>query len=195
VGYVVRNASLRGLAVTMSVGNLAYGGLTVILPVLVLTRLRAGAGLVGALWALQGVATVVAGLTVGRLGSEGRERRLLALGFAVMSVALVLILLPGWTGVVVAMLLAGASVGAVDIAIFSLRQRRTDPAWFGRAISVSMALNFAGMPIGSGLAGPVVARSLTLALVLAAALSAASSVLCVALIPRRDPVRATTGTN
>jgi hypothetical protein len=37
----------------------------------------------------------------------------------------------------------------MDIALFTMRQRRTDPAWIGRAFAVSMALNFVGFPIGA----------------------------------------------
>ena len=37
-----------------------------------------------------------------------------------------------------------SSNGPFDISLFTLRQRRTDPAWFGRAFAVSMSLNFVG---------------------------------------------------
>jgi MFS family permease len=184
--YVVRNVTLRGVAVVMSVGNLAYGMLVVILPVLVITRLHAGAAMVGALWALQGVATVASGLTVGRLGSVGRERRMLMLGSLLVACAFLLVLLPGWTGVLVAMLLFGASIGPIDIALFGLRQRRTDPSWYGRAFAVSMSLNFAGVPIGSAIAGPLVARSITTSMLVAALCAAVSAGLCLALIPRDE---------
>jgi MFS family permease len=184
VRYVVRNRSLRALAVVMSVGNLGFGQLYVIVPVLVLQRFNGGPGLVGALWAIMGVATVLSGVVMGRIGSEGRERRLLAIGFCMVPVGLIAVALPWWAAVVAGMVVCGLSVGPIDIALFSLRQRRTDPAWFGRAFAVSMALNFAGMPIGSGIAGPAVSVSITLALSVAAVLCAAAAVLCL-LIPAR----------
>jgi hypothetical protein len=46
-----------------------------------------------------------------------------------------------------------------------------------------MALNFAGMPVGSGIAGPLVSAGLSVALGVAAALCSAGALLCV-LIPR-----------
>jgi MFS family permease len=190
VRYVVRNRSLRALAIVMSVGNLGYGQLVVILPVLVLQRFHGGAGTVGALWAVQGAAAVASGVIMGRLGSVGRERSLLALGFVVLTVGFAVVALPWWAAVVVGMVACGLSIGPIDIALFSLRQRRTDPAWFGRAFAVSMALNFAGMPLGSGMAGPIVSVSLTLALAVAAALSVVAAVLCVVLIPRDGPASA-----
>jgi MFS family permease len=193
LGYVVRNPTLRGLAVVLSVGNLGYGQLVVILPVLVMSRFGAGAGTVGALWALQGAATVVSGLVVGRLGSERREQRLLSLGFALVAGALLLILLPGWIALVVAMLLVGGSVGPLDIALFSLRQRRTHPALFGRVFAVSMALNFAGMPVGSALAGPLVSHSLTVSLLVAAGFATVATLLCLLLVPRHAPADVVAG--
>ncbi|HXA27924.1 MAG TPA: MFS transporter [Candidatus Angelobacter sp.] len=183
VRYVVRNRSLRALAVVMSIGNLGFGQLYVILPVLVLQRYRGGPGTVGVLWGVMGVATVLSGVVVGRLGSEGRERLMLALGFALLPVGLVAIALPWWAAVIAGLVVCGLAIGPIDIALFSLRQRRTDPAWFGRAFAVSMALNFAGVPIGSGIAGPLVSVSTTLALGVAAGLGAMAAVLCVT-VPR-----------
>lgn len=183
VRYVVHNRSLRALAVVMSVGNLGFGQLYVILPVLVLQRYNGGPGEVGALWAVMGVATVLSGAVTGRLGSLGRERMLLAAGFSLVPVGLVAIALPWWAAVIAGLVVCGLAIGPIDIALFSLRQRRTDPAWFGRAFAVSMALNFAGMPIGSGIAGPLVSVSITLALGVAAGLCALAALLCVT-VPR-----------
>jgi hypothetical protein len=47
------------------------------------------------------------------------------------------------------MAIAGLANGPLDIALFTLRQRRTDPAWMGRAFTISMNLNFSGFPIGA----------------------------------------------
>jgi predicted MFS family arabinose efflux permease len=187
--YVVRNPSLRGLAVVMSVGNLGYGQLYVILPVLVLQRYNGGAAMIGALWAVQGAAAVASGVVMGRLGSERRERRLLALGFLVLPLGFALFAMPWEAALVVGLVVSGVVVGPIDIALFSLRQRRTDPAWFGRAFAVSMALNFAGMPIGSAIAGPLVSVSTGLALGVAAALSFSAALLC-RMIPRDAAVAA-----
>jgi hypothetical protein len=51
-----------------------------------------------------------------------------------------------------------------------MRQRRTDPAWYGRAFAVSMGLNWAGQPIGSAISGPLIHIGLIVAFLVAAAL-------------------------
>ena len=188
--YVVRNRSLRGLALGLSVGNLGYGGLVVLVPVLVSQRMHGGAGTVGALWALQGAGAAVAGLVMGRLGTERRERSLLVggLGMAVVGFGMLLVPLPAL--LIAGMLVFGLSFGPVDVAIFSLRQRRTDPAWFGRAFAVSMALNFAGMPLGAAVSGPLVAHTTSGALAVGAAMCTASMLLILLLVPRVDDAAA-----
>ncbi len=62
------------------------------------------------------------------------------------------------------MFIFGLLNGSTDIALFTVRQRRTDPAWMGRAFAVSMAFNFVGFPIGAAIAGAVVSVSLAAAI-------------------------------
>jgi MFS family permease len=173
--YVLRNETLRGLAAMISVANLANGMLYIGLPVLVLQRFHQGPATVGLLFAVMGVSGLFTTTFFGRLNSEGRERRWLAwpqlaLGAPVLAIAFA----PNLFVVAAALAVAGLLVGPIDIALFTLRQRRTDPAWLGRAFAISMALNFSGVPIGAALAGPLVVRSLTSTLVLAAALTVAA---------------------
>jgi len=85
---------------------------------------------------------------------------------------------------VVAMALFGLAAGPIDLGLFALRQRRTDPRWFGRVFAVSMSLNFAGMPVGSALAGPIVERSIVVALIVAAAISLVGCAAPFLTIPR-----------
>jgi hypothetical protein len=73
------------------------------------------------------------------------------------------------------------------VSAFSLRQRRTARAWFGRAFAVSMALNFSGVPIGSALAGPVLGVSTTFAILVAAALTLVASALLQLKVPASAP--------
>jgi len=77
----------------------------------------------------------------------------------------------------------GVANGPFDVALFTLRQRRTDPAWFGRAFAISMSVNWIGTPIGSALAGPVIAWSLDAALWAAAIVALVSAVFPVVAIP------------
>jgi MFS family permease len=165
VRYVLTNPSLRGLALSIGIFNAASGIFSVAIPVLVFQRLHGGPALVGAVFAIIGATGIVSGFAFGRIGSEGRERSLLAGGLALGAVAaLLLALAPNLVLVALAMAIFGISNGPTDIALFSLRQRRTDPAWMGRAFAVSMSLNFAGIPIGAAVAGPLIAVSLLAAL-------------------------------
>jgi predicted MFS family arabinose efflux permease len=86
------------------------------------------------------------------------------------------------------MLLVGLLVGPMDIALFTVRQRRTDPAWMGRAFSVSMAFNYLGVPIGAAVAGILADRSIESAVVILGIGGAvASAVAAAVLVPREQP--------
>jgi len=182
VRYVVSNPTLRSLAVGLSIGNIGFGMVIVALPVLVF-HLHGNAAVAGALLAVQGAVGVPAALLAGRLRTEGRERRIVA-GCSVLAGAVTLVLLaPSLAALAVAMALLGAVEGPLNVSVFSLRQRRTSPAWFGRAFAISISLNFSGMPLGSALSGPLLNRSLTLAIAIAAALPVLAGLLMLKLIP------------
>ena len=68
--------------------------------------------------------------------------------------------------------------------MFTLRQRRTDPAWLGRAFAVSMSLNFLGYPIGAALGGQIVAASVATAIAVAVVVTTLAAVLAWWYIPR-----------
>jgi predicted MFS family arabinose efflux permease len=185
--YTVRNPTLRGLALTLSLFNLGNGLLLIAVPVLVLGRLHYGPSAVGILWGGMGAAGLVSALVAGRFPSGGRERHMIVVAIAIGTVAIGLLPFAGNIVVVaVAIGLLGLSTGPFDIGLFTLRQRRTDPAWFGRAFAVSMALNSVGNPIGSGLAGPLIGVSLNLALWVAAAAALASAAIPLLMIPGEE---------
>ena len=186
LSYVVRHASLRGLAITLFLANLGFGVIPVGLPVLVLRHLHGSAANVGQIFAVVGLAGLVAGLLVGRVSTEGRERLLIAGCIAIQVPTLVLLAFTSsWAMVFAIAVIAGATGSVINVGIFALRQRRTDPAWFGRAFAVSMSLNFAGVPIGSALSGPLLEHSIALPLLLGAAITALAVVAALVLIPRR----------
>ena len=174
--YVVRNPTLRGLALTLSTYNMSFGILAIALPVLVLSRLHMGPATVGLLWGGLGAAGLVSALVAGGLASRGRERQMMLGAILVSTVALAALPFASSLPVVaIAVVVVGAGNGPFDIGLFTLRQRRTDPAWFGRAFAVSMSINYIGTPIGSALAGPLIGWALNAALwvaVLAALVSA-----------------------
>jgi len=163
------NASLRGIALVVSLMNLGLGILVVAVPVLVLERLHGNPAIVGELWAIYGLASIPSALLFGRLDTEGRERLVMGLSTLVAGMGVALLAVTGsvWMAAS-AMLIPGLANGPFDVAMFSLRQRRTDPAWFGRAFAVSMGLNWGGTPIGSALSGPLIQVGLTVAFLVAA---------------------------
>ena len=67
-----------------------------------------------------------------------------------------------------------------------LRQRRTDPAWTGRAFAVSMSFNYLGFPIGSALAGVIAARSIEAALACSATACLVAATVAIGMIPSRQ---------
>jgi hypothetical protein len=188
--YTWRNATLRGLGISVSTANVANGLFYIGLPVLVLSRLGGGPAEVGQLFALMGVTAAVSVLFVGRVGTEGRERPLLAGAMLLTGVGYGVVLMsPNLVFAALALGVIGLATGPFDVVLFTLRQRRTDPAWLGRAFAVSMSLNFIGFPIGSAIGGAVAPLSLELAFFGAMALTAIAAVLSFALIPvaQREP--------
>jgi MFS family permease len=183
--YVARHPSLRGLALSVSTNNIANGLFYIGLPVLVLTRLGGGPAEVGQLFALSGVTAAVSVLFVGRIGTEGRERELLAGAMLLIAVGYVALLLaPNLIVVAIVMLLIGIATGPFDVVLFTMRQRRTDPAWLGRAFAVSMSLNFIGFPVGSAIGGATAGISLEATFGGAVALSVLAAAITFLAIPK-----------
>ena len=189
--YMVRNPTLRGLALTLSTYNIGNGLIAIAVPVLVLGRLHSTPSVVGLLWGAMGGAGLASALVAGRFSSQGRERQMIVGGIVIGTVAVAMLPFANNLVVVaVAITLLGCSAGPFDIGLFTLRQRRTDPAWFGRAFAVSMAFNSLGNPIGSALAGPLVAWSVNGALWAAVAACLLAAVLPLLTIPARDETAA-----
>jgi MFS family permease len=189
--YVVSHPTLRGLAIALFLGNLGFGVIPVGIPVLVLRHLHGSAATVGQIFAVFGLAGLVAGLLIGRVNTDGWERWLIAGCMAVQVPTLVLLAFANSLSVVFAVAVVEGLAGSViNVGIFALRQRRTDPAWFGRAFAISMSLNFAGAPIGSALSGPLLERSIALPLMLGAAVNTIAVVAAVLLIPGHRPTEA-----
>lgn len=188
--YTWRNASLRGLGISVSTVNIANGLFFIGLPVLVLSRHGGTAAQVGQLFALMGVTAAVSVIVVGRVRTEGRERPLIAGANLLTGFGYVLVLLsPNLLLAALAMALIGLATGPFDVVLFTLRQRRTDPAWLGRAFAVSMSFNFIGFPVGSALGGALAPISLEVAFIGAMILCAIAAGLSFVLIPAQhvDP--------
>ena len=186
--YTWNNRTLRSLAISLSTMNLAGGMVEIVVPGLVLRHLGMGQDTVGYMFGLSGAFGVFSALFAGRMKTEGQERRLIlipALGF-VFSTAILL-----WPGSIVPIALSMAATGLLngplDIAMFTLRQRRTDPAWMGRAFTVSMNLNFSGFPIGAAVTGVILSVwPVETAILFGVAANALGVLLGYVLIPRGD---------
>jgi MFS family permease len=169
IAYVWANRVLRMLAGTMTVFNICGGVLTVAIPFVVLRAVHGGSTTVGLLFAVMGVGGFLAGLVTGHFGTEYREKRLLAWSCAVTALAFLVLALDHRELVLFAMIaVIGIANGPLTVAMFSLRQRSTEPEWFGRAFAVSMNLNFVGSPIGATVAGALLTHSIPLTLIVAA---------------------------
>lgn len=188
--YTWRNPTLRALGFTISIVNLSGGMMTIVAPIVVLDALHAGPVMVGVLFAIQGLFGVVAAFASGRVDSEGRERPMLVLPTLGCGLALSLVLLGtgrlpalGLLPLASAMALIGLLNGPMDIALFTLRQRRTDQAWMGRAFAVSMSFNFAGFPIGSIVTGWLVGWSIDAAVLMGIAACVVAALVAQSAIP------------
>jgi predicted MFS family arabinose efflux permease len=185
--YTWNNRTLRALAISLSIMNLAGGVIEIVVPLLILRRLGLDQDVVGYMFGLMGLFGVISAFVFGRVRTERREKPLIVLPSFVFTAAAAILLWPaGLLPIVLAMAMGGLANGPLDVAMFTLRQRRTDPAWMGRAFTVSMNLNFSGFPIGAALAGVLVGVSIETAIVFGVVANLLGAVLAQLLIPRAE---------
>jgi len=193
--YTWRNATLRGLGFSVALANLSHGMTTIVLPLIILERFGLSEAVVGLAFAVSGVTGMVSAFAFGRMDTRGREWAMLVVPSIILVPAVGLLLvaagqpaLPVGLGLVVLeMALVGLLIGPMDIALFTVRQRRTDPAWMGRAFAVSMAFNYVGMPIGAAVAGLLVGVSIEVAIIVLGIGGALAAVVAtVILVPRGE---------
>lgn len=201
VRYTWANPTLRGLGFSMSVLNLGWGMMTIVVPLVVLRVLGYGEAVVGFVFAVSGVSGMVSALLFGRLDTRGLEWRMLVIPM-VLSAPVIGLLLPasgalgpiapemGLVLLSVMMFGFGLLTGSIDIALFTVRQRRTDPAWMGRAFAVSMAFNFTGFPVGAALAGFLVTVSLAASIWVGVVACLVGAAFAAVLIPARESAAA-----
>ena len=182
--YTWRNPTLRGLGFSISIMNIGSGVVNIVLPVLILQRLGLSEMIVGLVFAMQGLAGIASAVAFGGVDSRNRERMMLALPMVAMSVAIGILL---FRATLPLMLFVTAIIGLVqgplDIALFTLRQRRTEAAWTGRAFAISMSINFLGYPIGSLVAGIMAARFMEATVAFGAVTCLAAAALVFGMIP------------
>ncbi|MGH7058368.1 MAG: MFS transporter, partial [Acetobacteraceae bacterium] len=177
VVYIFANRVLRVLAVSLTFYSAAQNAVMIGIPVLVLRRIHGTSSAVGLVIAVFGVAGFVGGFVAGRIGIAGRERRIIARAcfvsagaFAAMSVA------HGYLLLVVMMAIVGLTSAPLTVAMFSLRQRVTDPDWYGRAFAVSMNLNYGLTPAGAAVVGAILSHSISAAFISIAVIAAIAGI-------------------
>lgn len=191
--YVWGNRSLRGLGFSISTLNISGGMQTIVVPLIVLDRLGGSEAVVGLVFALSGVAGVIAVALAGRIDSRGREWLLLVVPMVPMAPTTMLLLVAagtsdaplGYLVLAACLVINGLLNGPMDIGLFTMRQRRTDTALLGRAFAVSMAFNFLGYPVGAAIAGAVAVSSLEGAIWLGVAACVAATLFAGLMVPRR----------
>jgi MFS family permease len=196
--YVWRNATLRGLAISVSVKTFSGGLISIAVPIIVLHQLGGSELAVGLALGVSGLAGMISAMLVGRIDSRGRELRLLVLPMLLTAPILLLLLVPagslgaaepllGFAVLCLGLLFVGLLEGPMDIGLFTIRQRRTDIAWIGRAFAISMAANAMGYPIGAAVGGAMAETSLEAVVLLSVVVCLVAAVLASRLVPREEP--------
>jgi predicted MFS family arabinose efflux permease len=161
---------------------------TIVVPLIVLEHLHLGEAAVGWVFAISGLAGVLAAFLSGRIDTRDKEWPMLVWPMAGMAFAVALLLgMDSLALVGLSMALVGLLNGPLDIGMFTIRQRRTDPAVLGRAYAVSMSFNFMGFPVGAAIAGLLAPISLDAAVVFGAVACLVAAVICAVLVPRSEP--------
>jgi predicted MFS family arabinose efflux permease len=109
------------------------------------------------------------------------------IGFGIAATAIVIYpfsTILGLYGLITGIIVVGFLSGPVDVGLLTLRQRRTEPQWLGRVLTVSMGLNLSGLPLGSAVGGWLVTHSSSTALSFAALVSIISAAIAFLMIPR-----------
>ena len=187
MAHVLRHRSLRMVSLAYALYQMAWGILMVAVPVFV-TRIAGGGAhsdlLVGVLWAVSGIAGAAGALLAGHYSTPGREHAMMALGMRLTPLAIYpLSVAFGLPGLCLGLALVGFLAGPVDVGVLTLRQRRTEQAWLGRVMAVSMSLNLSGAPIGSALGGVLLTWSVPVAFAVAA-LACATAALASGMVPK-----------
>ena len=202
--YVWRNGTLRGLAISVSVKTFSGGLVSIAVPLIVLRELGGSELAVGLALGISGLAGMISAMLVGRIDSRGRELRLLVLPMLLTAPALTLLLVPagpvgqeqsvlGFAVLCLGLLFVGLLEGPMDIGLFTIRQRRTDTAWIGRAFAISMAANAIGYPVGAAVGGAMAEGSLVAVVLLAVVVCLVAAALASRLVPRDDPTAVAMG--
>jgi MFS family permease len=165
IDYVLASPSLRmGVLLVVSVNLLIVGPLNVGLPVLVYSRLDAGAAGYGALMSGLGGGSLLGIIAAGLLPTPRPSRygplvvavmALIGVGFAMLA------LVPAIVPAVALTTLIGLALGYANLSLITWTQQRVPKAYMGRVMSLLLLGSFAMVPVSSILAGALLALSLS----------------------------------
>lgn len=157
VSYFIRHRILVVVAAGAWLVNITGGIAIVAVPYRLTHDLGSAPWVVGAVFALEAAFAIVSSIAAGRMSTEGRERVLMS-GAALLTAAaaLVLLVVPTFAGVIAGAVILGISAGPFWLALYGIRQRRTDPRFMARAFAISLAANYSGQPVGSAAGGALI---------------------------------------
>ncbi|MDX3662784.1 MFS transporter [Streptomyces sp. ID05-26A] len=187
--YLMRNATLRGLAAAYSTYQIAFGILVVAVPVAVAQRIGGDGATeqwVGLVWSIAGVCGAVGALVAGKVMNANTERITIIVTLIASAAVLPINAIASVITLGTGMALFGLVGGGLNVGLLSLRQRRTEPQWLGRVMTVSISVNLIGFPIGTALGGVLAGQSVAVAFWVAAVCAAIGAVMAAVLIPRAD---------
>ncbi|MGW6445462.1 MFS transporter [Lentzea sp. NPDC055074] len=185
--YLMRNATLRGLAAAYSTYQIAFGILVVAVPVAVAQRIPGDGATeqwAGLIWSITGVCGAVGALVAGKVVHASAERMTIIVTLIASAAVLPINAIASVITLGVGMALFGLVEGGLNVGVLSLRQRRTEPQWLGRVMTVSISVNLIGFPIGTALGGVLASQSVAAAFWVAAVCAAVGAVMAAVLIPR-----------
>lgn len=187
--YLMRNATLRGLAAAYSIYQIAFGILVVAVPVAVAQRIPGDGATeqwAGLIWSITGVCGAAGALVAGKVVNASAERMTIIVTLIASAAVLPVNAIASVITLGVGMALFGLVEGGLNVGVLSLRQRRTEPQWLGRVMTVSISVNLIGFPIGTALGGVLASQSVAVAFWVAAVCAAVGAVMATVLIPRAD---------
>jgi len=164
---ILTRRSLRRATVTSVVSYAGIGMLLVCCPVLGAQRLGGparGALLISAI----AVASLIANGLLARRPARGQPDARVLAGTLVIGVSMAAAAAaPGWL-TLAAVALGGAGEGPQLTALFAVRHRESPERMRGQIFTTAASLKIGGMAAGAALAGPLVGRSVTACLLIAA---------------------------
>ncbi len=184
--YLMRNPTLRGIAISISFANLSEGVLLICLPLLLLPV--AGTTGVGIIWGMTAVGSILWSLVMPAILRTFHGKDVYIAGFVLWAAGLLVFLSAvHYVTFIVGALILGAAFTAVNFPIWNLRQQRTHASVFARVVAVSMSINSIGSPVGTMLAGIFAPHALRFTMFLGIIVVAIGAVAAWTMIPRTEP--------